>query len=787
MSESTYRNGNYGMAMNGNGQPPQRPEIADDEISLQDLVEILYKGKWIIAGAFLTVLILAAAYTFIKAPEYDASSMVYVNSGQSNPQLSDMLGLQVDNRNIANEVEILKSRAIANAVAERLMSAGVVPGSGEPLTILEPRDEEKLSEHEVATRLRKNYVTIRPVSRDVDMIEIVTTSTVPAEAAHIANLYAEEYVDYNRNLSRSRMRASREFLSDVTDRFQNDLEIAEEDLTAFLNREKVVAPEEEAKQLIEQVTELQQLQYQTQYELGMAQAELKAIEQEVEEIVPELAAKITSGDDVMIDRLIQQIAELNLEIEQKYARNPGLRENPSRDAELQRQLDEIAALEEELQQRADRMVESAAQSSGIAFGSTGAGPSSSRDRLSTLQELRRTMMEKQVAMSGLQARLDVLNQQLDAAKTELGRIPGKEIVLNRLERSLTTREQLYVTLVEKLQEARIAEQSELGYVDIIDAAIVPDEPVRPRIKLNLLLGAILGMMLGVGLAFVRNAFDNKLRTPEELRKAGISVLSVIPTMDRMVKEEFGGAEFYEVDGRKYSTRLVTLLNPLSPMAEGYRRLASNLHFSRPDNPVRSVVVTSAAPGDGKTSTSLNLAVVFAQMGRRTVYVDCDLRRAAGHTRMDLPREPGIVDLLFEENKSDISRFTTIVDDLYVIPAGRKVPNPSEILESRKLRELLTRLQDDFEVVIIDSPPVLAVADVLSLASRSDATVMVCSTGSTTWPLLERSLQDLSAVKSKFSGVVLNRFDPKAAYGSYGYRYGYGYEYAEESRASLRTV
>lgn len=784
MTEHINRNGNYGIPVDG--MPPLRQEVAEGEVSLNDLLEIILKGKWLIAGAFFLVLAIAAALTLLRASEYDTSSMVYVNSQQNTPQLNEMLGLQVDNRNIANEVEILKSRAIAHAVAKRLLAESIIPGSGEKLTVLETAEEgHDLTDTEVAQRLRSRYVNVRPVSRDVDMIEIVGTSTVPEEAAHIANLYAEEYVDYNRNLSRARMRASREFLSDVTERFQTDLEAAEEDLTAFLNSEKVVAPEEEAKQLIEQVTQLQQLQYQTQYELGMAQAELKAIEQEVAQIMPELAAKITSGDDIMIDRLIQEIAELNLQIEQKYARNPGLRDDHSKDQELRRRIAEVAALEKELQQRAERMVHTAAQSGGLAIGSPG-GSSSSRDRLTTLQDLRRRMMEKQVYMSGLQARLDVLNDQLNASKTVLGRIPGQEIILNRLERSLMTREQLYVTLVEKLQEARIAEQSELGYVDIIDEAIVPDAPVRPRTKLNLIFGAFLGLLLGVGLAFVRNAVDNKVRTPESLRKAGISVLSVIPAMDLMVNEDFGGEDFYPYEGHQYSTSLITLLNPLSPLAEGYRRLASNLNFSRPDNPIRSVVVTSPTMGDGKTSTALNLAIVFAQMGRRTVYVDADLRRAAGHVRMDVPREPGIVDLLFREKGDSVSRFATIVDGLYLIPAGRKVPNPSEILESRKLRDLLSQLQGEFEVVIIDSPPVLAVADVLSLSSRSDATVLVCSAGRTTWPLLERSLQDLSAVKSKFSGIVLNRFDPKSAYGSYAYRYGYGYRYEDETSEAYST-
>ena len=749
------------------------PSADSGELSLHDLLEIVLKGKWIILAFFFSILAVTALYTFTVAPEYEASSLIQVNTDQSTPELGDLFGLEGGFRNVLNEIEILKSRTIGLAVADELVRD--YDFSRDDFTALAPNPEQgSLRSQDIFVRLRDDYVKVRPVSQDVDFIEIIVSSTNPTEAAVIANLFAEKYLNYNLTASRAKMTALREFLDDISNSFATELQSAENDLSGFLNREAVVAPDEEARQLLGQVTELQQSQFQTQVDLGVATAELSALEAHFEEMKPGLAGQISSGDDLIIDRLRAEIADLIVEREQMYAKHPELRADPSQNSELVKLNSQIESLRADLDTRSQGLVEDAL-ASGAAYGSTTTIPGSG-GKLGSLSELRMEITEKQIEVSALEAKLEVINSNMTTYQNELGRLPNQELILNRLSRTVQTQEQLYVALVEKLQEAKIAERSELGYVEVIDTAVAPADPVRPRIPLNLALGGLVGLLFGIAAAFIKNALDNKIRKPEDVRKLGLNVIGAIPSLERIVKNDFDGQSRVTVADRSYDTNLITLLNPLSPIAEGYRRLRTNIQFSDPDRVIRTVMVTSAEPGEGKTITSTNLAVALAQSGRKTLYVDCDLRRARGHRIFGVNREPGLVDLLFDAMPAGVENYASEIDNLYIIPAGRKIPNPAEVLESKKMSDFLNRMKQEFDIVVIDSAPVLAVTDALILGRQTDTTLLICSANTTSWQALDTSSTMLVEMGAHLTGVMLNRFDNSS--GGSGYSYAYGYHYQD---------
>lgn len=770
LSQPPYQNGTNGVSA---APPPLDQE--GGEVTLHEVVEILFKNKWIILACFVLVLSGVALYTLQQDREYQASTTILVNSPGSSSQLDLYDGGASVPRGMANEIEIIKSRRIAMRVAERLLDIENIPGTDQRFTLL-GQAEALPTQLQVAQRLQ-GHMQVRPVSSDVDIIRLTVQSNVPTEAALLANLYAQEFVEYNRTTSRSQASASKDFLSEITSSFEEELENAENDLTSFLSQQSVINPQAEASQLITKTSSLQEQQYQTQLEMGMVQAELRALEDQMEEVVPGLTRQLSAGDNQAIEALTQQITQIELVIEQKIARNPELRENPELDRELVRLRAEQAQYQERANERIQAMV-SDVLASGDLVVLGGTGEETMQGRLSNLANLRQQIMAKNVQLRGLEGRMDLYGVRLQEYESELSTIPQKDIILNRLQRSLTTREQLYMQLIQKLQEARVAEQSELGYADIVDEALVPRRPVSPNIQLNLILGAIIGLMVGLGLAFVRNAFDNKVRKPEDLRRRGYNVIGIVPDMERVIKQDFKGQDRVDIEGQNYSTRLISLLNPLSPVAEGYRRLRTNIQFSQPDKESRVIMISSANPSEGKTVTALNLAVTMAQAGRRTLYIDADLRRPEGHRLMGIGRDPGLVDLLFDSVPESVEQFTTNVDSyLYMLPAGRDVPNPAEVLGSRKMQKFLAHWRQEFDVIVVDTPPILVVSDALILASLCDTAVLVCAAGDTNWQAIERSAESLQSVGTDILGILLNRFDLKAAYGGYKYGYGYGYEYS----------
>ena len=226
---------------------------------------------------------------------------------------------------------------------------------------------------------------------------------------------------------------------------------------------------------------------------------------------------------------------------------------------------------------------------------------------------------------------------------------------------------------------------------------------------------------------------------------------------------------------------------MSPIVEAYRQVRTNIHFSRPDTIVQTLLLTSAGAGEGKTVTACNLAVVMAQSGRKTLLIDADLRRPRTHKVFGLNRQPGLVELLFEHGEIDIERFATGIDDLYIIPAGAITPNPSELLGSRRMRELIAQLRQHFDMIIFDTPPVMVATDPVLLATQCDATIVVTAAGRVETFELEQSMDALANVGAVVIGNLLNGFDASMAHGyKYKYKYykyGYGSKYGSYYRSA----
>jgi capsular exopolysaccharide synthesis family protein len=617
-----------------------------------------------------------------------------------------------------------------------------------------------------------------------DAITIAVKGVSASEAALIANLYSQAYIGHNERKSKESARSTRQFLETQSEKFQTQVAQAEQRLEAFMQEEKAVALDQETSRVVDQIANLEARRDELRIELDMKSSALSSKEDELANIRPNLAERISSGLEDELAQAQQQKAEVATEISAVQRRHPGL--TPSDTSPKARELARLQSKKQRLEQSADSLAREYVDET-IAAGGIGAIPAKD-DRgggqqqgrgLSYVVELQREVAQKRIEVSGLQAQLKTVQDRLSEYQQELNALPAQSLKLAQLQRERRSAEEIYKFVQEQLQETRMAEESEVGYAEIVRSAGVPIDPVSPNTKLNLVLAAFLGLLSGMGLVFLREALDTKIRTPEDLEDLGPKVLGTVPNMDGLLEAEFGGDDTIDIDGRPIRTELVMLTSPMSAAAEAYRRLRANLQFARPDAPIQSMVVTSPDKSDGKTTTSTNLALSMASAGQKTLLVDADLRRPQLHRYFHLERSPGLTEALYDESilEAEAKLGDTGIDNFSVLTAGGEVPNPSELLGSGRMRRRLDRLEKNFDLVIVDTPPLLLFSDPVSVVSHTDGALIVTKANDADRPAVEQALSLLEDVGSEPLGAVLNQFDPERAdsYG-YGYGYGYGYEY-----------
>ena len=315
-------------------------------------------------------------------------------------------------------------------------------------------------------------------------------------------------------------------------------------------------------------------------------------------------------------------------------------------------------------------------------------------------------------------------------------------------------------LKEQLAQLQVTGAETPGGIELVSPAIVPTTPSSPKPLRDGIIALLVGLLLGVGAAFAAEYFDDKVYTKDEAERLsdGVPVLAMIPRVKRW---------------KRSRAVLIAEKDPFSPATEAYRSLRTSLQFASHDRPLKTILVTSASRAEGKTSTVANLGVVMARAGERVVVVSCDLRRPRVATFFGLTETPGFTSVLLnqEDLKNVLLEAPHVGADLAVLGSGPVPPNPAELLGSKRAAEMFRTLADDFDVVIIDSSPLLPVADPLVLSAYADAVLIVVMAGQTTRGSLERACELLTQVNAPLTGIVLNKAVRRSAEAS---DYGYGY-------------
>ena len=336
---------------------------------------------------------------------------------------------------------------------------------------------------------------------------------------------------------------------------------------------------------------------------------------------------------------------------------------------------------------------------------------------------------------------------------------------NKLETSLTQNRQLYATLLKTFEDVRLSEIESTSNVVFAEAATPPAIPIKPKVMQNTLLAGIVGLFLAVGIVLLIEALDDTIKGPIDVEKnLGLPILGVILRMpDKKV--------------------VITATEPRSPISESFRSLRTNIQFASVDIPIHTLLVTSATPQDGKTTVITNLAVVFAQGGKKVSLVDADLRKPKVHQFLELSNSKGLTSLFMQtEIKLDSVLQNSKTENLSVITSGSLPPNPAELLGSEKMYTIISKLKDQFEMVLLDTPPVFAVTDAAVLSRYADGVLLVIKPGYTKIAVAQQTVEQLNRVGANILGVVLNDVEVRGSrYSSYYYSNGYYYYHEHYGR------
>jgi capsular exopolysaccharide synthesis family protein len=679
-------------------------------------------------------------------PIYEATGRIAINKPDNNlVTFKDSSQAAVDYSDptdLDTEVSILQSdllalQVIKNLNLDKMPEFGGKPSSGPEANLApDPLATDSVRTGALIGAFKGGlHVALKPNTR---IVEIRYTSINPQLAALIVNTLASTYVEQNfKTKFESTMQAS-DWLQAQLSELKIKVETSQEKLVDYQKQHEILGTDEKQNIITEKLGELNKeltaaesirMEKESLYKLVQsADTETVAATAEALEsggangssgLSPLLGALRTKEADLKI-----QIAELSTQFGPSYPKV----------AQLNGQLKEV-----------DTQIQG---------------------------ELRKIVDRVRGEYLAAKQQEDMLNAEFEKQKQEANKLNLNAIDYSILKREVDVNRQLYEGLLEKLKEAGVTAGLKSNNVRLVDIARPPTTPTEPNIPRNLAFGFVLGLTSGIGLAFLLENIDNTVRTTEQAQViSGLPALGMIPLGSKAAAEASATRALGVASSSREAVELVTHARPQSQMAESYRALRTSLLLSNLGTPPKVVMVTSARPQEGKTTTSINTAVVLAQKGVRVLLIDADLRRPSIHKTLGLGPRTGLSNVLTGSTSLEQAILrSAVLSNLFILPAGTPPPNPAELLASSNMRDLLLDLRDKYDHIVIDTPPTLSVTDAVVLSPRVDAIVLVIRSGQTTKQALRRSRDILMQVNARVTGVLLNAVDLTSPDYYYYYEY-----------------
>ena len=738
----------------------------DDGLDLKEIWRIISKYRRTILLFTAIVLITTLAATLMMRPVYKATAVIEVD-----PQQRSIVRFQNVDEIDANprtyqqtQARIIQSESVAQAVVERLNlesnalftgaqdERGLISGlrqiadtwlsplfAGLRALLTNQQSAAQSASAELTDPLLESGLapapqqlvgrvlgglSILPV-RDSNLFEVSYESTDPVLAAAISNAVIEEYIRLSGEKRFQSSGSAKAYLESEIKRMQARLETSEKELNEFARTNQVVDLEDKNNIIATRVQDLNQSLTEVKNERISAESLYRQAQH----------ADIDTLPSVLENELIRTLKANFTALRSEHARLSQIyKPKYPKLQQISKQIGDIRATLE--------------------------------------REVNNIKTSLQVRYEQLLDREKLLEQAVNQQKSQLLELQDRAIQYNILKREWETNKELYSGLLERMKEVGVASGMELDNVAVIDRAVIPAAPFKPSLPRNMMIALVLGLMGGAGLAFLLAFLDNTVRTSEEAeRLLHLPSLGLVPKVD--------------IKALPANVSLDLLAHQMreKDLVEAMRSIRTSLMFSNVGGLPKTLAITSSAPAEGKTTTAVNLSIVLAQSGASVLLVDADLRAPRVHKVFRCPRGPGLTDYLVKGELHLTEN--TGVEHLTLLTSGTAPPNPAELLSSSTMDHLLEELADKYDYVLIDSSPVMGLADPIVLSTKVKGVLMVIAAGKVSKGALREAVKRLRGVNAPLTGVILNQIEPDSS--EYGYYSRYYYSYGTEQQLIDRAA
>ncbi|MAI85865.1 MAG: hypothetical protein CMF99_01570 [Candidatus Marinimicrobia bacterium] len=763
-------------------------QTMENELYLKDYVIILRIHLKKIIIIFLIALSLGVYSTFSKIPKYRASATIMVTQKPGSQSLQSFGNSDNNVQIINNKILLLKSRGLLESVVKDYWDSNrrnnmflfntrkFFPKGQAIRTLLKEiftlglYDAEKFKETKVLDGFYKEeigqkYAKVLQRNLSVgrkggtNMIWINYESENADEARRIVNTIVRRFEQKDKEWTNKYAINSISFLDSLVNIQEKKIENAENKKMEFMLEHDLFSMEANSDVIISQINDYEMKLYDIETEISIQQKQMDVLKSKFSKQELNLTSSLMDNINIQLSSLRNEVGR----IESQIALNSGIYGDTH--GSVIALNEKHSLIKEEINKKASLLIEK---------GITTNDPLLMRnDQISQILALENSMM-------ALKLNKDQNEKMLDLFKNKLNSIPETNIIMERMNREDEILNEHYLQLVNTLETTKMNNVIEKGDVQIVDLAKKPSRPFTPNHQKDIIIFCFFGLGIAIVIVFLIEFIDNTIKTIDEIEKYDKSVIGVIPAIGKIssrgiISRYLESKSFTVLGGEKgIKRKIITRDNPKSPISESYRGLRTNILLTNTKD-IKSILVSSAGPGEGKTTTVANLAITFANLGRKTLLVDTDLRRPVIHSVFNVKREPGVTNYLSGQTDDYHSLVKpSEIENLSLLTSGLIPPNPSEMLGSKKMSQFIKKLESDWDMILFDSPPLVAVTDATMISKEIDSIILVIKAGQTDKKAFHHTMANLKNIEAPLDGIVMNAVTSKSNYGSYYYYYYHQY-------------